>query len=76
MKEILEKLLSGSFVAEIMLVVVALNIFLIGWQGAVEKAQDLIPGNQSGFLKVLKSVLSLLGKVIDMAGMNKQHKKW
>lgn len=75
MEVLMEKLSGGSFLGEVMVIIISLNLFLIGLQGAVEKAQDLIPGDQSGFLKGLKLALRFLGKIIDMAGMNKQHKK-
>lgn len=75
MDKFLELLASGELWAAVVAVVIALNLFLVGLYGAIEKLDKLLPGDQSRFLAKLKAILDLLKKVIDMAGMNKAHEK-
>ncbi len=70
MKELLEKVLSF----DVMAVIVALNIFLSGLYSAIDKLRDVIPGDESKVLSGIKWVLDLFKKIIDLVGMNKQHK--
>jgi len=70
MSEFLEKVFSF----DIILMLVAINIFLSGLSSAIEKLEDIIPGDQSKIIAGIKWVLNISRKIIDIAGMNKQHK--
>lgn len=66
---------NGGMMAVVAAVVVCLNIFLSAISVILDRLEKIIPGDEDKKINVyIKSFLSVLAKVIDWVGMNKEHK--
>jgi hypothetical protein len=66
---------NGGIVATVLGIVIALNIFLTGLKGALEKIKDMTSTKVDDDLYAfLDKIVGFLTKVVDTVSANKEHK--